>query len=273
MPFRTHLGRSLDFSHRSNVALIAMAVLTAGLALVFWLNGSPVEVFWAPVDLYLMWVLIREVDPDHNWSALVAAAGAGAWSLALQPRASALAIAGLIVAARLTTSTTGRRPLPTDLAVVAVFGIAIAFTIEGFIAGFAIAVAIYLDDRLYGESRRMQVVTAAITAIGSAVVATAARAFPQTIPEIVPYMAVATGVVALLLVVRDPAPPISQVDARHAAFVRGDRLHASRALIGMGVFAMTLLVGQEALAFAPALGALLIVLISNEVERLRRPNL
>lgn len=273
MPFRTHLGRSLDFSYLSNVALVGLVGVTAGVGLFLWLNGSPVEVFWAPLDLYIMWVLIREVDPDHNWTALVAAAGAGAWSLALQPRASALAIGGLALAARITTSTTGRRPLPTDLLVVSAIGIAISFTIEGFIAGFAIAVGIYLDDRLHGESRGMQVAAAAITAVGAATVATAARAFPQTLPEIVPYMAAATGVAALLLVLRDPALPISQVDARHAAFIREDRLHASRALVGLAVFSMTLLVGLEAVVLAPALGGLLLVLISNEVERVRRPNL
>ena len=273
MAFRTHLGRSLDFSHRSNVALVALVGLASGVALVLWLNGSPPEVFWAPVDLYVMWVLSREVDPDHPWTALVAGAGAGAWSLAFQPRPSALAIGGLAIAARITTSTTGRRPLPTDLAVVAVFGIAISFTIEGFIAGFAIAVAIYLDDRLHGESRGIQIAAAAITAVGAAVVATAARAFPQTLPELVPYLATATGVAALLLVLRDPAAPISQVDARHAAFIRQDRLHASRALIGIAVFATTLLVGQGASALTPTLGALLLVLSSNEVERIRRPNL
>jgi hypothetical protein len=273
MNFRTHLGRSLDFSYKSNVALVALVGLAAGVALVLWLNGSPAEVFWAPLDLYILWVLLREVDPDHNWTALFAAAGAGVWSLALQPRASALAIGGLAMAARITTSTTGRRPLPTDLTVVAAIGIAISFTIEGFIAGFAIAIAIYLDDRLFGESRGMQVAAAAVTAIGAAVVATAARAFPQTLPEIVPYMAIATGVVALLLVLRDPAPPISQVDARHAAFIREDRLHASRALVGLAVFAMTLLVGQDSVELAPVLGGLLLVLISNEVERVRRPAL
>lgn len=273
MPFRTHLGRSLDFSYKSNVALVALVGLAAGVALVLWLNGSPLDVFWAPLDVYITWVLVRELDPDHDWTALLAAVGAGVWSLALQPRASALAIAGLAVAARIVTSTTGRRPLPTDLAVVAALGIAISFTIEGFIAGFAIAVAIYLDDRLSGESRGMQIAAAAVNAIGAAVMATAARAFPQTLPEIVPYMAIATGVVALLLVVRDPAPPISQVDARHAAFIREDRLHASRALIGLALFAMTLLVGLDAITFAPLLGGLLLVLISNEVERVRRPDL
>lgn len=273
MPFRTHLGRSLDFSYRSNVTLVGMAGLAAGIALVLWLNGSPVEVFWAPVDLYIMWVLMREVDPDHNWTALVAAAGAGAWTLALQPRAAALAIGGLAIAARIVTSTTGRRPLPTDLAVVAAIGIAISFTIEGFIAGFAIAVAIYLDDRLAEDSRGLQVGSAAVTAIGAAVVATAAGTFPQTLPEIVPYMAIGAGVAALLLVLRDPAPPISQVDARYAAFIREDRLHSSRSLVGLAVFAMALLVGADAIALAPALFGLLLVLISNEVERIRRPSL
>ncbi|MFZ0015012.1 MAG: hypothetical protein WAL25_12955 [Acidimicrobiia bacterium] len=270
MPIRSHLGRSLDVRHPFNVAVLGLMAAAAIAALVLWLNGSDWSLFLAPVHLFVVWALLREIDPEHNWSAIVGGVVAGSWVLVGLPMASALAIGGLILAGRLVTETTGRRPLPIDLAGTTSYGIAIGFTIEGWIAGFGLALALYLDDRLSGESRGMQVAAAAVTALGATVVATASRAFPLALPGILPQMAIPAGLIALLLVVRDPAEPMCRVDARHAALVRADRLHASRSLIGVLVFAMVLLVGSEADALVPLLFALLLAVVSNELERLRR---
>jgi hypothetical protein len=77
----------------------------------------------------------------------------------------------------------------------------------------------------------------------------------------------------LALVVREPAEPISQVDARHKSFMSQDRLHASRSLLGVLVFAISLLTGDNAEGLVPTLAALLLVVISNEVELVRRRKL
>jgi len=270
MPIRSHLGRPLDIRAPFNVAVLGLMAAAGITALVLWLNGSDWSLFFAPVHLFVVWALLREIDPEHNWSAIVGGVVAGSWVLVGLPMASALAIGGLIVGGRLVTGTTGRRPLAIDLAGATVFGIAISFTIEGWIAGFGLALALYLDDRLSGESRGMQVAAAAVTALGATVVATAARAFPLALPDVLPQVAIPAGLLSLLLVIRDPADPTCQVDARHAAFVRADRLHASRALIGGLVFAMVLLVGADANALVPLLFALLLAVVSNELELLRR---
>jgi hypothetical protein len=270
MPIRSHLGRTLDVRAPFNLALLGLMAAATIAALVLWLNGSDWSLLFAPVQTFVIWALIREIDPEHNWTAIIGAVVAGSWVLVGLPRASALAVGGLIVGGRLVTGTTGRRPLGIDLAGTTIFGIAIGFSIEGWIAGFGLALALYLDDRLSGESRGMQVAAAAVTALGATVVATASRAFPLALPNVLPHLAIPAGLIALLLVTRDPAQPTCQVDARHAALVRADRLHASRSLIGVLVFAMVLLVGDAADALVPLLLALLLAVVSNELARLRR---
>ena len=273
MPIRSHLGRSLDIRRRSNLILIAIVLLTGAVAVALWLRGGAVQViFFAPANAFVIWALMREIDPDHDWTALLAAVGAGAWVLAGGEYLSILAIAALILAARLVTESTGRRPLVIDLVAMAL-GALVGFTVEGWVAAFGLAIAVYLDDRLATEGRRLQLAVSAVTAVGATIVATVTGAFPETLPEITPWVAVASGLVALLLVVRDPADPISQVDARHKAFISKERLHSSRALIGVLVFGMSLLTGEAAPGLVPLLAALFLAIVSNEVARMRRPSL
>ncbi len=247
--------------------------MVAGVAVVLWLNGEPGTIVLAPVYAGLIWALVRETDPDHNWAALAGAALTAAWALAGGDVSSGFALAGLVLAARIVTSTTGRRPLPTDLLVVAVFGIGIGFTVEGWIAGFGIALAVYLDDRFSDRSRLMAVGASAATAIGTTVVATLSNAFPETLPNIDQAVAIAAGVAALVLLVREPAAPISQVDARHAAFIEKGRLHASRSLVGILTFLMAILSGVAAEGLIVVIAALVLAIASNEIELLRRRNL
>lgn len=267
MPFRSHLARSFDFRLRSNQAIAAIVLLAAGFAFVLWLGGEPVGILLAPVLAFGVWAIVREIDPDHQWTALVAAAAAAAWTLLGRPVGSVLPLAGLVVAARVITATTGRRPLISDLAGVSAIGIAIGFTAAGWVAGFGVGLALYLDDRHAPASRGLQVAASAVTAIGTTVVATAAGAFPETVPAIVPYVCIVAGVLALALVAREPSPPVSRVDARYAAPLDQARLHVSRATIGVLVFLMAFFVGEAAEELLPLLGALALVVVSGELGR------
>lgn len=270
MDFRSHLARSLDPRIRSNLLLIVLILIAAGIAFFLWLGGEPAEVFLAPVFTFVIWALLREVDPDHDWVALVGGALAGVWVLAGGAVMSVWPLAGLVFAARIITSTTGRRSLVLDLIGVSLFGIAIALTVAGWMAGFGIALALYLDDRFRGENRLQVIAASALTAAGATVVASLSNTFPETFPEVVQYVAVAAGLVVLILVVREPATPISQVDARHAAFLDKTRLHVSRSVTGILVFLMTILTGAAGEGIIVVIGALALAVISNEVELLRR---
>lgn len=273
MDFRSHLARHVDVRAPSNIVIGALTLVTAGIGFVLWLNGEPGKIVLAPVYAFLIWALTREIDPDHDWTALAAAALTAVWALTGGSVASGFALAGLAVATRIVTSTTGRRPLPLDLAVVTVYGIAIGFTVEGWTAGFGIALAIYLDDRFSDQSRLMAVGSAAATAVGTTVVATLANAFPERLPNIDQGMAIAAGLAALLLLIREPAQPLSQVDARHAAFIDKARLHSSRSMLGVLVFLMAILTGAEAEGLVIVIAAIALALVSNEVELIRRRNL
>jgi hypothetical protein len=260
------LARPLDISQRPNLAIVALVGALAMIALVRWLDGEPPDVFTAPVHCYLIWAVLREIDPDHNWTALAGGAVAGAWVLAGGPGISLWLLAGLILGARITTATTGRRPLPTDLAVVAVVAVAIGFRPEGWAAGFGLAVAVYLDERFSGANRHWVSALAAAMAVATTVVANLTDAFGDTAPEVIPWVALAAGVVALALLVREPAVPVSQVDARHSAFMDQGRLHTSRAMVGLVVFVAAVLAGTAAEGMVPVLVALGLAVLSNEVE-------
>jgi hypothetical protein len=250
--------------------MVAAVMLAAGVALLRWLGGEPGSVFLAPVLAFLTWALMREIDPDHPWSAILAGGLAAGSVLVGGDVLSGWAAAGLMVATRIVTSTTGRRPLGTDLAVVAAFGIGIAFTVEGWLAGFSIGLALYIDDRFRRENRMAAIAAAVITAVGATIVATLNSAFPERFPEVIQFLAVTAGIVGLILLIREPAIPISQVDASHAAFIGQDRLHVSRALAGVVVFLMTLLAGVDGFEVGALLVALALAVVSNEVELLRR---
>lgn len=273
MDFRSHLGRPLDPRHPPNLFIGAITLIVAGIAFVSWLQGAPGEIVLAPVSAFLVWALLREIDPDHEWSALIGGAVAGAWGLTGKPSVSLFAVAGLMLAARVITHTTGRRPLPTDLGFLAVVGIAIGFTVEGWLAGFGIAVAIYLDERFSGINRPIAIAASAVTAIGTTVLASVTGAFPETVPDVIEYIAVGAGVASLLLIARDPADPIGQVDARHSAFLDQARLHVSRSMIGVLAFLMSVLTGASAERMLTVIAALVIAVVANEIELVRRRNL
>ncbi|HJS71324.1 MAG TPA: hypothetical protein VJ858_01230 [Acidimicrobiia bacterium] len=270
MDLKSHLGRPADFRSPAFLLMVAAVVLAAGAALLLWLGGEPGSLFLAPVFTFLTWALLREVDPDHPWSAILAGVVAAVWVLVGGETLSGWAVAGLMVAARIVTSTTGRRPLGTDLAIVTVFGIAIAFTVEGWLAGFGIALAFYIDDRFRGENRMAAIAAATVTAVGATIVASLNSAFPERFPEVIQYLAVTAGILGLILSMREPATPISQVDARHAAFIEQDRLHVSRTLAGLAVFLMSLLAGAEGRGTVVLIVPLALAVVSNEIELLRR---
>lgn len=273
MRFRSHLGRDIDIRSLSNVLMIAVALLAGAVAVVLWLDDGPAgPIFFAPAYAVVTWALMREVDPDHNWAALVASVLAAGWILAGGSQVSVLALGVLILAGRLVTESTGRRPLVTDLIALLLAALA-AFTVEGWIAAFGLAIALYLDDRFTELSHPVQIWVSAGIAAGATLVATLTDAFPDTPPAVRPIIVIAAGVLALVLVLRDPVEPITQVDARHKSFLSQDRLHASRSLVAILVFAMSLLTGAIAEGLIPTMAGLLIIIVSNEIELVRRRRL
>jgi len=270
MAFRSHVVRPMNLSLPSNRLVIGLGLVGLVAAAVIALTGGPMSVWWTPVYIGLVWALGRELDPDHEITALIAATGGGLWVLAGFDTSAMPALLGLMVAGRLVLNSTGRRPLLSDYIGMGVIAAAISFTLLGWVGGFGMAIAMYIDDRMADEHRQMSIVSAALTALATSAVVTASRAFPQEVPDARSALVVGIGLVALISVVREPEEPVSTVDSRMKNLLAPGRLHATRAMIGVLVFLAAFLNGPDAAAMVPAAGVIALALVANEVERIRR---
>ena len=231
-------------------------------------DGATLLAIEAGGTAFLSWALARELDPDRQAPALVLSVIGAAWAL-LGPATAILPFVALLMAARLVVETTGRRPLGTDLASLAVVATLVSFTPLGWVMGFGLAVAIYVDDRLAEEPNRAALLAAPAAAVGSSVVASLSGAF-RTMPSVDPVVAAALGVLALIAVLREPLDPVSFVDSRTKKFIRRDRLQAGRALSAIVVFLGAVVSGVNAPAVVPMALVVAAALASTEVERLQR---
>jgi hypothetical protein len=269
--FRSHVVRPIDPESPWNRAVLALSVVVGlvGAYLTFFQDGAPLLAMEAGATAFLSWALARELDPDRQVPALMLSVIGGA--LALLGQATAiLPFTALLMAARLVVETTGRRPLPTDLAGLAALATVVSFTPLGWVMGFGLAVAIYVDDRMAEEPNRTALFAALGAAIGSSVMASFSMAFPRTVPTIDPLVTAALGVLALIAVLREPLEPVSFVDSRTKKFLRRDRLQAGRALVGVLVFFGVVVSGAMAPAVVPMALVVAAALASTEVERLQR---
>ncbi len=252
------------------LALTTLAAL-GGAGLAVFYQGSPWLFLQAGGAVFLTWALTRELDPDRVNSALLAGFLAGIWALTEQGVAL-LPLLGMLLVARLLVESTGRRPLTTDVLTVAALAAAISFSPLGFVAGFGIAVALYLDDMMSRERESSTVLLATTAALGSALVATLAKAFGTTTPALHPAL-VAAFVILALAAVRVPPQPTSQVDSRRKTFIRQDRLQAARVIVGLLTVLGGLLGGAAAAGLVPVAVSLGTALVSSEAERATRARL
>jgi hypothetical protein len=268
---RSHVLRPIDPESPWNRAVLTLSVFVGvvGAYLTVAQDGKPLLAIEAGGTAFLSWALARELDPDRQVPALMLSVIGGA--LALIGHATAiLPFTALLMAARLVAETTGRRPLTTDLAGLAVVATVVSFTPLGWVMGFGLAVAIYVDDRMAEESNRTALLAALAAAIGSSVVASLSMAFPRTVPTVDPLVTAALGVLALIAVLREPLEPVSFVDSRTKKFLRRDRLQAGRALTAVLVFFGVVVSGPLAPAVLPMALVVATALASTEVERLQR---
>jgi hypothetical protein len=272
MAFRSHVARPFDFSLWSNRMLFILVGLSAAAAVVIWANGGAPEVLWTPAHVFVLWSLMREIDPDTPFTAHLAAVVGGVWVLLGYAGPGLLAAGGMILAARIVLNSTGRRPLITDLVVLAVYATVASTSRVGWVAGVGLAIAIYVDGRVSDGANVPWIVTAGAAALGATLVATAAGAFSVDVVDVRPVLVAVVGLVAMVAILRAPPEPASLVDSRRFP-IRLDRgrLHAARALISVLVFAAAILYGSEGERVVPLVVALSVALVSAEVERRRRP--
>lgn len=275
MRFRSHVMRPLDLGNRWNLVILGLTGLAfvVGVALTVTLDRPPTFPLVAAGAVFLSWALARELDPDHQSGAVLAAIVGGVWAVSGMPTAI-LPFVGLLMVARLLVETTGRRPLVTDLAGLAILAGLISITSLGWVVGFGLAVAIYFDDRMATTPSRQ----ALLASIGAAVAATLVVKITDALPtaasaSLSPTLIIATGCIAIVGMARAPISPVSFADSRDRAFIRSDRLHAGRAVVGALLFVGALLDSDGGRAVVPMAFALVVSLVSEELERLRRARL
>lgn len=271
--FRTHLGRRLDLSLTSNRLIIGLSALFAVAGVALWLSGDAPDAWLAPVHTFIVWALVRELDPDRHLTAIVAAVFAGVWVLLGYELAGALALGGLLVAGRIVLNPVGLSLLNTDLVAMAIAATVVSFTAAGWVAGSGIALALYIDARMSDTPRPASLFASAGAAVGASAMASFANALPDNLSDIEPLVVVSIGLLALAIVIRDPLPVLSPVDHTDAKRMSTERLHASRTLTVVLVFASALLMGGEARGLIPVVIAIALVLVSEEVKRIRMPTL
>ncbi|PTQ82942.1 hypothetical protein C8U37_11519 [Trichococcus patagoniensis] len=66
------LGRSMDFGYKTNRIIVLSSVIVAAIG--WWLTGNVLSGVYIGFSLFLTWALVRELDPNHEYAAFLAAA-------------------------------------------------------------------------------------------------------------------------------------------------------------------------------------------------------
>lgn len=244
----TSIGRPIDRRHPTNRAI---AALTLGVALVDGLvrvlAGSPppqafVGGLVVAAAFFLAWALAREIDPDHDVAAFVAAILSVVASLGLE-RPDFAAIFLVLLGLRIVNRSVGPAAKPGDTVFILLLVALAAWRGHPVAAAFGCG-ALLLDGVLSPGHRPH--LLAALLAL-PLVAWGAARGEPAPV-SIDGWAALASALPALVLV-RESAAPASRSD------LAGERLGGSRVRAGQ-LLALLALVAAILVGGRPALAAL-----------------
>lgn len=168
----TSLARPLEFDHPSNrtIALLTLVVLLVGA---FWQVLSGASLWdgggWAAqaaLAVLLAWALGRELDPDRNGTAFIAA-GFALGLLWLGPLPSLLPVFWCLLWVRVVNRSVGPDPTPLDW--ITLLGLTgwLALT-QSWLYGPIASLGVYRDHVLSGRPVRGKVLTALALALSGA---------------------------------------------------------------------------------------------------------
>ncbi|MBN1660096.1 MAG: hypothetical protein JXA93_16970 [Anaerolineae bacterium] len=166
----TALARSIDLRYPTNLAISIVSLLVAaGIAFYRAFSGDPwIDALpWgvgAAFTVFLAWALAREIDPDHDLSAFVAAALALIGLIAFgQP--SLLSLLWLLLLLRMVNRTTGVPARPLDS--LAVLGLAGWLTWQGWESAARVTALGFLLDALLPKPLRHHLALAGLALVGA----------------------------------------------------------------------------------------------------------
>jgi hypothetical protein len=283
----THIGRGLDArlpaTRFAFAATLLAGATAAGIALAAgdgWANVLW-EAFIAGASAFMGWALTRELDPDLQWTSMVAAALAGiagaafvsGWGGNLLANPSVGLTAVVLIAARIQVGTVGLEPMLRDAVVVGAVAAALS---RGDRANWLTAIAFCLA--LIGVTRRTgdrrflfvagaTVLAATVLAWGDLTAIGDTWRLPVAIEWWVSALGLSGGLVAW---VRTPQPAAT-CDATRAPITAGRLRTARGGLLILSVAIIALGGGHDVVAIVVLLVAQLAVGVGSLVpERLDR---
>ncbi len=167
------IARPLDFEYRTNRwiaglagAVLLIATLVRALATGDWLGAAGWGA-WSALGVFLAWALARELDPDRDPAAFLAAGLAGV-ALLLTGLPDIAALFVVLLAVRVLNRTTGVGATPLDG--IGLLGLGLWLALGGTLLYLAVgAVALTLDGLLPPANRRRALLGVAGAAVAAAV--------------------------------------------------------------------------------------------------------
>jgi hypothetical protein len=225
------IARPLDLSYQTNrtIVLLALAALLVSATVLALAGTGIVETLIrgsaAALAVFLAWALCREVDPDHEVAALLAAVMTTG-ALLILPIPDILTLLWALLVIRVVNRTTGRAATTTDL--VLVFLLTLWPLSRGFLpAGPIAAATFFLDGRLKDPARnRLPFAAVALLATAVALLATPVH---LDIPSPAAGIGIAAATVLFI-------PAIAASKTVHSREDSGDRpLDPGRVMTGQGI--------------------------------------
>lgn len=167
----THIGRPMDPAYATNKAvligmpIVAVAAAVLGLAQGFGLGDSAHLALKAALALFGAWALGRELAPDDNPGAFIAAALALA-ALFYHPQASLLLLFTALFLVRIVNRTTGLAPKPSDSVIVLLLAGWAVWAFQAPWIGAVGAIAFVFDALLKDGAKSQLVFAALMLAVG-----------------------------------------------------------------------------------------------------------
>lgn len=257
----TALGRAIDPIHyRSNLYIVLLTFATGVLAgLVTLINGNDFSAavaagFFTAAAVFVAWVYTRDIDPDYNESAFLAAAA----TLTVAPAPlMILSIASLAVMLRVVSRIVGPVPrLPEYVGVLVLLGI--ASVVDGGMVALAAIVGFLLDARL-PQATRWAWLGVGVSVV-LAVLGFLWRPLPITLPS-VPYLLLGLGLLVAFALVIWRSRSFATTCDDPTQSICAERIQSAMAMLALvGLLSMA---GGDTLmqAYAPVWGSITGVLL------------
>ena len=252
------IGRPVDRRYPTNRAIASLTLVVAilGFAIRRLTGTHPLESFLGGITLaigfFLAWAIARELDPDHDSSAFVAA------GLSLIPgfilgRSDFAAALLVLLALRIVNRTVGPAARPLDT--IAILGLVGVAAWRGHLVLAGIAAAAFALDAILDPSNRVHLVAAGASIGLLGVGVSRIQPAPQHSLTAIVWLALA-ATLPFLALIRGSSEPRAVSDARDAP-LSGRRVRAAQWLGLIGLVASVLVEGPAGLAALSPLWAAL----------------